>query len=209
MPFTVLAISRAIGAGGEDLGSSVASALGFRYVDNEIINRASDLAGATVAEVSRVEARKGLMTRILENLARANAGAMPAAGVPDMAALYENPTPHYEELIVDVIRETAAEGNVVIVAHGASIPLAGTQGLLRVLVTASREIRSARVARTSGVSFEKAEKQVDDSDRGRADYFKRFYNVDREEATHYDLVVNTDVIGIDQATALILLLARS
>ena len=209
MPFTVIAISRAIGAGGEDLGSSVASALGFRYVDNEIINRASELAGATVAEVSRVEARKGLMTRILENLARANAGAMPAAGVPDMAALYENPTPIYEQLIVDVIRETAAEGNVVIVAHGASIPLAGTQGLLRVLVTASKEIRGARVARTSGLTFERAEKQVEDSDRGRADYFRRFYNVDREEATHYDLVVNTDIVSIDQATQLILLLAKS
>jgi hypothetical protein len=33
-----------------------------------------------------------------------------------------------------------------------------------------------------------------ESDRERAAYLKRFYNVDRELPTLYDIVINTDVI---------------
>jgi len=48
---------------------------------------------------------------------------------------------------------------------------------------------------------------VNDSDAGRADYLKRFYGISEELPTHYDLVVNTDAISIEQAAGLISLAA--
>ena len=42
-----------------------------------------------------------------------------------------------------------------------------------------------------------------DSDAGRRDYLRRFYNVDNELPTHYDLVVNTDALSVEQAAELI------
>ena len=39
---------------------------------------------------------------------------------------------------------------------------------------------------------------VKDSDAGRRDYLKRFYSVDRESPTDYDLVVNTDHVSLEQ-----------
>ena len=42
-----------------------------------------------------------------------------------------------------------------------------------------------------------------ESDAGLRDYLKRFYNVDQELPTHYDLVVNTDVLSIEQAANLV------
>jgi len=40
---------------------------------------------------------------------------------------------------------------------------------------------------------------VADADRNRQDYLRRFHDVDRELPTHYDVVVNTDVLAAEQA----------
>ena len=205
MQFNVIAISRTLGAGGEDLGSTLADSFGFRYVDTEILDRAAAVAGLTRGDIERVEARKGLLTRILENLGRSGALAGAGEGVPpELLAL-----PGYEQLIVDVIRETADMQFVVIVAHGASIPLAGRAGLLRIMVTASKETRVKRVAQAQGVTEEQARRTVDDSDRARADYFRRFFHLDHELPTHYDLLVNTDVLNVEQAGAAVLAVAKA
>ena len=42
-----------------------------------------------------------------------------------------------------------------------------------------------------------------DNDAGRADYLKRFYGVDEESPTQYDLVINTDVLSLEQAADLV------
>jgi len=44
MSYRVVCISRDVGAGGEDVGRAVASQLGFRYVDEEIVRRVARLA---------------------------------------------------------------------------------------------------------------------------------------------------------------------
>jgi cytidylate kinase len=44
---------------------------------------------------------------------------------------------------------------------------------------------------------------VKDSDAARRDYLKRFYGVGDESPTHYDLVLNTDKLAVDQAAELI------
>ncbi len=52
-------------------------------------------------------------------------------------------------------------------------------------------------------------KAIEESDKARADYLKRFYGIDRELPTHYDLVVNTDVLTADQAAVLVVQAASS
>ena len=91
-----------------------------------------------------------------------------------------------------MIDEAAGRGDVVLVSHGASIALGPRDDVLRVLVTASPDTRERR----HGSS-------VRDDDRGRADYLKRFYDVEREQPTHYDLVVNTDTVEETKAADLI------
>jgi cytidylate kinase len=110
-------------------------------------------------------------------------------------------------LIREVIRDVAEEGDVVIVAHAASMALAGRKDVLRVLVTASSETRARRVAETRKVHTRQAVKVIKDEDAARDDYLARFYSVDREVPTYYDLVVNTDVISPDRAADLLLLAA--
>jgi cytidylate kinase len=108
----------------------------------------------------------------------------------------------YEDLIQDVIRERAQQGKVVIVAHGGSVCLRNTPGVLRVLVTAPPEARATRLSESRDIDPRDAKKAVDDSDKQRKQYLDRFYKVS-EQPTDYDLVVNTAVIGIERTAELV------
>ena len=54
-----------------------------------------------------------------------------------------------------------------------------------------------------------AERRIATSDRERREYFQRFYKLQEELATHYDLVVNTDVLTTPQAVAVIFAAAQA
>jgi cytidylate kinase len=71
-------------------------------------------------------------------------------------------------------------------------------------VTASVGTREQRVAGTAGVERSQAARTIKDSDAGRSDYLKRFYSVDRESPTDYDLVVNTDRLSLEDAAEIVL-----
>jgi cytidylate kinase len=110
-------------------------------------------------------------------------------------------------LIRDVIGEAAEEGDIVIVAHAASMALAGKEDVLRVLITASPETRARRIAEVRRIDERQAVKVIRGEDAAREEYFGRFYGVDRELPTAYDLVINTDVLSPDRAAELVLLAA--
>src|SRR5256714_1090713 len=204
MTTRIVTVSHATGAGGEGIGRSVADRLGFRYVDEEIIEVAAKKYGLDTAVVADAERRKNLLARILDDL-----GSAPMIDPSGTAGFLVAETPslprpeNLRALIVDAIRETAQRGDVVIVSHAAGIPLAGRDDLLRVLVTASFETRVQRFAESTKADKAKATKALKDSDAGRADYFRRFYRIDLELPTHYDLVVNTDKIKPEEASDMI------
>ena len=206
MASRVICISRTIGAGGEEIGRAAAKELRFRYADEEIIIRAAEMAGVSPDTVAQVERTPGLVTRILEAMSRTPPDL---EGWSATAMMLTDSASKYEGLIERVVRQTAEDGEVVIVAHGASIPLAGAGGLLRVLITASADLRTERLARAAGLGAAAAKKAVRESDRQRRDYLRRFYDVRQELPTHYDLVINTDVMTVPAAVQLLVTAAQS
>ena len=68
---------------------------------------------------------------------------------------------------------------------------------------ASPATLASRVAAANGTAEADGERQIRTEDEARADYLKRFYGVERELPTHYDLVINTDELTTDEATELI------
>ena len=194
-----MCISHATGAGGEEVGRLVAERLGFLYVDDEIVARAAAKGGLGPKEVADEERRKSLVARVLEAIAQG--GSELGSSIPlDGDELNSD---DLRALIRDTIERTAARGNAAIVAHAASYAVPQGREALRVLVTASPQIRAARVGGAEGLDQAKAERAVKDSDAGRRDYLRRFYEVDDELPTHYDLVVNTDVLSVEQAAELV------
>jgi cytidylate kinase len=215
MDVRVVCISRAIAAAGETVGSRVAELLGYRYVDEQIITLAARQAQVDPSFVAAAEQRQPLLARIVDKLlgAREFADAMTfAAGVPvdDFGgpAAYRAVPEEMRVMIRAAIHEVARAGQTVIVAHAASMALVGVEGVLRVLVTAPEEVRAKRHAAEKGVDQAAADEAVQTSDRERRDYLKRFYGVKEELPTHYDLVINTEVLSPDQAAAVIVAAAR-
>ncbi len=200
MTVRVVCISRAPGAEGENVGRLVSERLGLQYIDEGVIARAAAKGGVEAGQVADAEQRKSRILRVIELLT--DAGTMtPAVGLEPTSIRASREESH-RELIRGVVEEVAGEGNAVIVAHAASMALAGRDGMLRVLVTASPQIRIGRLAASEG-SEDAAAKLVKEGDAARAAYLKNFYDVDRELPTHYDLVVNTDVLEPDQAAEII------
>jgi hypothetical protein len=182
-----------MGAGGEEVGRLAAGKLGFDYVDEDIVSRAAERGEVTAEDVANAERRQSLLRRLLTELGTGGGAEtyglapVPGGNLPD----------DMRALIREAIEEAAGRGNVVIVGHAASYALAGREGILRALVTASPETRAGR-----------HEGSIKSSDAERADYLRRFYGVEHELPTHYDLVINTDVVSVEQAAELIALAAR-
>jgi cytidylate kinase len=211
----VICISRALAAGGEDIARAVSQKLGFRYVDEEIIDRAAEKEHVDVSVVENAEQRQSFLDRLLESFAVAPtpeamtfASGFPAAPLPIETVGSLRTTEHYRQLIRDVVRETARQGNVVIFAHASAMALGASEDVLRVLVTASPQTRAKRLGGVHGMTSQEAEKAIKESDKSRRAYLTTFYGVNEELPTHYDLVVNTDILSPQRAVDVILAAAH-
>jgi cytidylate kinase len=212
----VVCISHATAAGGEPVGQAVAVRLGFRYVDEQIITRAAELAQVDPAVIAAAEKRKRFLERMVDKLAAAQemigpvalGTLLPVGGVLTEPVMGKLVADDARTLIRAAIHEVALRGDAVIVAHAASLALATLPGVLRVLVTASVETRARRLVELQGMSEQAAAALVAETDRNRQDYFRRFYEVRDERPTHYDLVINTDAVTPDEAVELIAFAAR-
>lgn len=120
MTCRVVCISHATGAGGEEVGRLVAERLGFRYVDEEIVARAAAKGRINPGDVADEERRKSLAARVLEIMAQGG-GETWAGGGFALSAGDELTSDEVRALIRETIEQTAAKGNVVIVAHAASL----------------------------------------------------------------------------------------
>ena len=201
-------------AGGETAGELVARRLGFRYVDEQIVTLAARQAQVDPALVAAAEQRQRVLQRLLEKLpsARDLAGAITFAPVVTALAggssSYRAVPDEMRVLIRAAIHQVAQAGQAVIVAHAASMALAGVEGVLRVLVTASPEVRAKRLATVEGLVAAAADAAIAASDLERRDYLRRFYGVKEELPTHYDVVINTEVLTAEQAAAAIVAATR-
>jgi cytidylate kinase len=176
--------------GAESIAQEVAQDLGFRYVDEEIVARAAEMKNLTASEVASTERRQSFISQVIEDISDASS---------DLVAYIKNdkearrPSDAVRDLIREAILDTAKEGNVVIVAHAASYALARGRQVLRVLITGSEFGRVNKWAQTSGGrSPRQAAEEIRESDAARADYLRRFYDVEQELAEHYDITLSVD-----------------
>jgi cytidylate kinase-like protein len=203
----VICVSHLTGAEGEAVARAVAERLGFRYLDEEIIETAAEWVELDPSVVGAVERRKSLRSRIGDAMrsdpipARPDASAVRRGG---STAVRETPSDEdLRELIRDAIKDVANEQDIVIASHGAAMLLSGRDDTLRVLVTAPDETRKRRVAEARNLDERGAEKVLAGEDAARADYLKRFHGVEAEQPFHYDLVVNTGALAPERAAELV------
>jgi cytidylate kinase len=198
----VITITRQYASGGSDVARLVATQLEWEVIDNEFVDQVARRAGLSAAEVAQREERA---PGLLERLARTLAAASPemfiaSAGAPrvaqDEAALVQ--------LTERVIAEAAAHGRIVLVGRGAQTVLSQRPDALHVYVVAPKPWRMRLAVERLGVNPAEADRVIDETDRQRDQYVKTYYRRHRQDLVNYDLVVNTEKLGVDGAARLII-----
>ena len=202
----MVCVSHTTGSGGDEVGKRVAQRLGYLYVDEQIVARAAVQGGLEHRDVADEERRKSFTRRFLETLVEGGGDAwmLGASSLGAAAATSELRPEDVRALIRETVVQTAGRGNVVIVAHAGSYAIEPGPHTLRAFVTASPSTRAQRVAGAERIDEGQAASLIKDSDAGRRDYLKRFYSIDRESPTDYDIVVNTDLVSSEQAAEIVL-----
>lgn len=204
-PF-VITISRELGSGGRTIGRQLAAQLNVRYSDKNLIHDLMSKFKLTASEIEQIKAKKkNWLADLLEVVAPVpNSGAYIGfeAGKSILPSSLKEQDIYEAEC--KILHEIAAEGSCVIAGRSGFFVLKDHPNKVDIFITAGRESRIARVMKKQSLSREQAEAVIDDIDRGRENYVKRFAGVSRYDARNYDLVMNVEDMTEEEAVACIL-----
>jgi len=192
----IITISRQYAAGGSEVARQVAERLGYTLVDNELIDEVAARAGMSPDEVAeREEKAPGFIDRLTHTLA----ASMPEFVAPEGGTLPELTEERLVRITEKVVADLAARGNAVLVGRASAVVLANRSDTLHVRVVAPVAARLRRAVERLGVAAKEAERKLVETDTNRARYHKQYYKRDWNDAANYDLVVNTERLGIEGA----------
>lgn len=203
------------GGAREELAAELARLLGAELVDREAMAReAQRLVGASPEEMKRrfeqgpVGGRLGraIQTFLERSAAAGSAGdpflgptgvevllsrSIQEAAAPATSPKQELDDKHYLDAMTRVITEVAAVGNAVFLGGGSAFILRDIYHALRVNTIAPVKVRVERVMTAEGVDEATAQRLVKEADDARRAYIKKYFKVDVEDSSLYDIVVNT------------------
>ena len=201
--FRIVTVSREYGSGAGDFAERLGQVLCWPVFDRVIGEQAAKKLEVDVSRVAPVEERED---SYLERLERAF-----SLGTPEVIA--RAPIESWTEAVYRVEREEifaiAASPPAVIVGRGSQCLLKDRQDALHLRLYAPEADRIARVVQRSSWSREKAAAMVRSLDAARRRFLTAHFGCGDREETLYGMELNTSVISIDRAVALVALLVRS
>ena len=117
----------------------------------------------------------------------------------------------YSDILVERIRAMATaskDKDLIILGMGGSVLLAGFPGAIHVRVTASETTRLNTIARKYHITTEEAGEVLNIADRKHRKFVKTVYGKDITSPEQFDLILNTDRLGVDECVDAIVELAR-
>lgn len=202
---SIITVSRMYASGGSHVASAASRSLGWSLLDNAVIDAVAARTGLTASEVAAREERMPSLSERLVN-------AMAMSTQEMLSPLANAKLPPTEERLLavtrHVIEEAAARGPVVIVGRGAHLMLGLRSDVLSVFCYAPREALVRRAMHRESLDEAQAGKRVDETNRHRRDWVKSHWGRDWAAPDTYHLCVNTDALGVEGATDLVVKAAR-
>ncbi len=186
-----IAMSVAVGSGGRQVVERLGHELGWPVFDKEILHAMAgdDAVRARIYETLD-EHDIGWLEETIRSLVQ------PEFGKND-----------YFHRLTRTVLGLARQGSAIFVGRGADLILPRGQGL-RVKVTASRDRCAARYAAENGLSEREARDALERTERDRAEFIRRHFQVGGDDAARYDLVVRLDRFSVEKAAELVLAAMR-
>lgn len=183
----VICVSRDLGSGTREVIEGLAQALGYEVFGRAIIDH--------IAEDLNVQRR--LIDSLDERL-RSNIEAVVDGFLRDRTVTDRD----YFQSLVRVIQGVAKKGGVIILGRGGHL-IVGDEAALRIRLTSPLEHRVRRLIQEDGLSEAEARERVLETDKRRRDFLRHFFHTRPDDASQFDLVLNTARIGPQECVRVI------
>lgn len=190
----VITISRQFGTGGHEIGAALASRLGVKLLDKQILNEVAARYHTVEKAMEKIEARNPLWRDDFTNFYR---NYMTHA---EYSGQEHDQTSH--ELFkaqAETIRRIASEESCVIVGRCGFDIFADHPNSLKIFVHSSLDCRKRRIAEKYDISEHDAAAMIVDNDYSRELYTKTFTGRDWTDARNYDISLDVRKFGVNGA----------
>ncbi|HXM48366.1 MAG TPA: cytidylate kinase-like family protein [Pyrinomonadaceae bacterium] len=200
-----ITISRQMGTGGSYIGQVIATHLGLKYVDREVLHQAAKEFGCDEETVAaRSERISSFWERVLGGLSLG--GADTHYNPPPLRTFSDR---ELFEKQVEILKRIATNNDCVVVGWAGVFLLPRHRGTFSVFCHAPRSFRARRLMNIyPDLSDEKARLLITESDRTREIYFNEMTDHDWTCARNYNLSIDTSLMPLDQIAELIIKLSE-
>lgn len=193
MEHYTITINRQFGSLGRPIAQKLSELLSIEYYDRDIVDNACKKTGLSVKEVSDLE--ENAKTDYLYM-------RFPLGKV----------TTNRQNFIFNVqskfIRETAEKEDCIIVGRCAEHILSEKKKLLRIYIYAPYEARLRNCTDILMLEHDTALKMIDSVDKARNIYHKKYTGYVPSDLDHVDLMINSDLLGVDGSAEMIAEIAK-
>lgn len=184
----IITVSREFGSLGATIGEEVAERLGFTFWDQEILHVIAQETGVQQSLLETLD--EHVRGRIEDFISEQIMGA-------------KSTIASYVGHVVRVVRSFAEHGGVVVVGRGSQF-IVDPALALRIRVVCPREARVSGYAERQGINLEQAAREVDQRENERQEFHRRYYQREANDASAYDLVINTESLSVAKSVDLVL-----
>jgi len=176
----IITISRQIASYGDEVAAELSRQLGFAFINRKMLEADLLKHGITEEKLLKYDERK-----------------------PGFWASLARDRDEYFDYLREAVYERAKGGNCVFIGRGGFAILKDIPGCFAVRLVASDSVRTARLMKEFSWTEKKAQALMVESDNNRLGFHKCFFNIDHNDASSYNLVLNTDVISAETGAMII------
>jgi cytidylate kinase len=196
----VITINREVGSGGRTIGEIVAAKLGVTFYDKGVIDALCKKYNLRGEEIESLKGREhDWWSDFLRVLGFVKENTSSVINEPDLL----NASDVFKDE-VKILQDMAKAESCVIAGRSGFFVFQDHPNRLNILITSPMEQRIQRIVNKRGISADEAAKIIDDVDKMRENYVKKFAGTTRYDTRNYDLVIRADGKTEDEIVDLIL-----
>jgi cytidylate kinase len=175
----IIVISRLPGCGGRVIARELAQRTGFKLFDKEILEEVAERSKMSLSRVASLDEKiPPAIDEWFESM-----------------ILQHSPSADYFWHLSKILHAIARRGRAVILGRGAGFILPA-KACVRVLLVAPLKARIKSLADRMGLSWEAARERVCLVEADRRAFIQKHFNREMTDPLHYDIVLNTDLVGV-------------
>lgn len=182
----VITISREYGSGGRYVGRMIADKLGIKFYDKDLIIKLAEVTGLSEEYIEKTEEKRNPL-EILNN------GFYAGLSNSDELFIRES----------ELIKDIASKESCVIIGRCADFILKDKKNVLKVFISGTMENKIKRAVNIFKIDEKNAEKEINRVNKLRASHYKYYTGKEWNDASNYDICINSDLYGVEKTADLI------